>query len=148
MKEAIINLGEIIEITIMIKEKHQIKEIAIIIEIGEIKEIKQTIEIEICKEVIKIAIGIDLEIISHTQKEMKNIMILKKMIQDTGNLILIKMMASKMILKEKIVMIANKKSQKTLMLINKEINKRMNINKKKIMKNKEMEVRKALVSVL
>ena len=56
---------------------------------------------------IRIVVGIDLEITSHIQKEMKNIMMFRKMIQETGNPILIKM-----ILKEKIVMIANSRIQK------------------------------------
>lgn len=110
MKEAIINPEGIIEITIETKEILWIKDIVIKIEIGEIKEIKGNTEIELCTEVIGIIIGIDQEIISHIQKEMKNIMMIKKMIQETGNLIHIKMIASKMILKEKIVMIANSRS--------------------------------------
>ena len=110
MKEAIINPEGIIEITIETKEILWIKDIVIKIEIGEIKEIKGNTEIELCTEVIGIIIGIDQEIISHIQKEMKNIMMIKKMIQETGNLIHITMIASKMILKEKIVVIANSRS--------------------------------------
>ena len=80
MKEAIINPEGIIEITIETKEILWIKDIVIKIEIGEIKEIKENTEIELCTEVIGIIIGIDQEIISHIQKEMKNIMMIKKMI--------------------------------------------------------------------
>ena len=97
---------------------------------------------------IRTVVGINQEIISHIQKEMKNIMMFIKMIQETGNHTLIKMIASKMILKEKIVMIAKSKSQRTLMLINIEINIIMRIKKKKLMVKREMEARKVLVSVL
>ena len=96
---------------------------------------------------IRIVVGIDLEIISHIQEEMKNIMMFRKMIQETGNHILIRMRASKMILKEKIVLIANSKSQKTSILINREINIGMRTNKKIMMGKRETEVRKVLVSV-
>jgi len=54
--------------------------------IGENKEIEGNIEIEenkeieLCIEVKRIVVDINLEIISHIQKEMKNIMMIKKLI--------------------------------------------------------------------
>jgi len=148
MKEDIINPEEITGTTTEIKEILKIREIVIIIEIEGISEIEENTEIEVIIEVIRTVVGINQEIISHIQKEMKNIMMFIKMIQETGNHTLIKMIASKMILKEKIVMIAKSKSQRTLMLINIEINIIMRIKKKKLMVKREMEARKVLVSVL